>query len=958
MHHVRSTLSLAVAMALASGVAMPVAAQDAAAHANLAAGSSVVLAAQQAASIHGRVFDAGSNDPLPGATIRVVGTSHEATSSRDGSFQLPALPSGRHELRVDYTGFATRTISVDVVEGERSRVDAAMSVGAELQTVQVVGYRGAQARSIAQQRAADGVVNVVSSDTLGQFPDVSVAESVARIAGVAVTRHRGEADAAVIRGGDPSWTRVSLDGLSMPDAGGSRSIALGQLTSEVLSAVEITKAATPDMDADAIGGTINIVTRGALTGRSGFSGKLARGYSELGQDWNRDFSLGYSNVFGEINQHGLLVNISQNVMDREMNNKESSHQLLNGQYYPDRLQTKAYNILRERGAIELRYDFQNADQDRHYFAGYTLSHYRADEDRHTVIIRNRNAGRFVAGSDSIHGTWPGTRIEQNWTDRLDESRRHLLSFGANNQYDRFSLEFRGAVGKSENIRPPGRASWSYRGDFNTRSLRYDYSDPDFPVLTFTDGSGVPMVGGNVPFDALTWRGSSNYVQERWQDENSLQAQLKIEVPLNFGESSGYLRFGGKYASRDRDSDENRYDHTNVGPRLSEIVGNDPINNFGRFPFGYRFNKAHARSLVNSLPTTANISTSWANDFSIKEEVGAVFGMLAMDLGPWRMIGGVRGEHTRTDSRGWISRDQWKTLPDPTRYERSYTNWFPSLHFKREVGENLVLRASYGTGISRPSFSDLRPTVSVREPGVDGNADGSISASNMGLRPALSQSLDLMAEYYFRPIGLLSAGIFAKRIKDVHFAMTRDAVPGENFQGYVVPNDGQRRIVSETVNGERVATIKGAEISWDQALTFLPGFWSGFGVFANYSYIKTESSLPQTGLRAPLGLQPEHTTNVAVYYEKAGFSTRLAYNLQTRGISEYGDGSGDDRLLWWDQRGILDWTARYRFSDQLTVFAEASNLTDSRARRYRGDRQRVEELEDFGRTYNLGIRFRF
>lgn len=946
----KTLLAMAITASVAGIYAAP-------AFADAQTASAVGLAAQQSGTIFGRVFDANSQDALPGAMIRVVGSSFETISNRDGTFQLPPLPAGRHELRIDYMGYSTRTVSIEVQAGQRARVDAPMSSGAELQTVQVIGYRGAQARSLAQQRAADGVVNVVSSDTLGEFPDVSVAESVARIAGVAVTRHRGDADAAVIRGGDPSWTRVAMDGLSISDAGGGRSVALGQLTSEVLASVEITKAPTPDMDADAIGGTINIVTRGALTGRNGFSGKAARGYSTLGGKWNHDASLGYSNVFGEQDKHGLMVNVSTNRLVREMNNKETSHRVQpDGQFYPDRLQTKAYNIMRQRGAVELRYDFQNADQDRHYFAAYNISTYTADEDRHTVIIRNRRQDRFEAGSDPVHGMWPGVRIDQNWTDRHDVSKRQLLSFGANNHYDAFSLEFRGAIGKGENTRKPNRAAWTYRAisAYDGRKIRYDYSDPDFPVLTFEDTGEVPMVGGNVPFADMVWRGvGSNYLQERWQRENNRQAQLKIEIPMEFGANSAFLRFGGKYSSRDRDSDENRYMIASGGPLLSEIIGTEPLNNFGRFPFGYRFDKSKANTFIPGMTTEDNINTSWANDFSIKEEVASAYGMGILDTGDWRFIGGVRVENTRTDSNGWVSEDDWKTLPDAINYKRNYTNWFPSLHARYNMGENTVMRASYSTGISRPSFSNLRPTTSVS---YNENGDGSINARNMSLKPALSQGLDLMVEHYIQPIGLVSAGVFYKRIKDLHFELERDASAGEQFPGFVVPVGDRNWKVTETVNADKVATIYGTELAWDQALTFLPAPWDGFGVFANYSYIKTESTTPK-GDKAPLGLQPEHTVNFAVYYEKAGFSTRLAYNLQTRGVSEFGDGTMGD-YLWWDKRGILDWTARYRFSSNLTAFAEAGNLTNSRARRYRGDRQRVEELEDFGRTYNVGVRFRF
>ncbi len=818
-----------------------------------------------------------------------------------------------------------------------------------VEEVVVTGYRDAQANALRQQRAADNIMNVVSTDALGQFPDISVAESVARIAGVAVTRHRGEADAAVIRGGDPSWTKVTLDGMNIPDAGGGRSVALGQLTSEVLAAVEITKAPTPDMDADAVGGTINIVTRGALTAGRGVSGNLTPGYSELGGNRNYNANLRYARVFGDISRHGLLASISHNVLDREMNNKESSHRLLNDEWMPDRLQTKAYNIKRERSALELRYDFLDGSDKHHLFTSYTFSRYLADEDRHTVIIRNRNQDKFVAGSNALQGVWPGVRIEQNWTDRLDESRRHLLTFGGKSEFEGLTAEYRGSYSQAENIRKPGRASWTYRGDYNNRRLRYDYSDPDFPILTFADNGEVPGVGINVEPDSLSFRYGSNYLQERTQDETAYQLQAKFEAPLSLADLPFLLRFGGKYTSRDRQDDENRYIITAGAPRLSEVLSDKRINNFDRFPFGYRFDKDIVRSHVDGLKTEESIEASWSNDFSIKEQIAAAYVMGVVDAGPWRVVGGVRAEHTRTDSQGWRSDDNWATEPTATEFGREYTNFFPSLHVKYAATDNLILRASYSSAIARPSFSDMRPTVSVNREAE------TISARNMELKPATSQALDLMAEYYFNPVGVLSLGVFVKRIEDVHFSFSRVVEAGEDFNGFITPEAGWR--LTSTVNGDRAATVKGLEATWDQALTFLPAPFDGLGVFSNYSYIETESYVPETGESAPLGLQPKHTFNFAVYYEKGPLSTRLAYNHQTRGISDYGDGTAGN-FLWWDERGILDWTARYQLRSNLTLVAEAGNLTDSRARRYRGDRARVEELEDFGRTYSLGLRFRF
>lgn len=939
-------LSLAVAAVL---VATPQISQAREAQASVAVAAGQAGAAQTAGTLFGQVRDAQTGDPLQGARIRLAGSTHEAVTNREGNFSMAGVPVGQRELSIDYVGYTTANAVVTVQAGQRARVDVNMRTSEFLGTVQVVGYRGAQARSLSQQRASDAIVNVVSSDTLGEFPDVSVAESVGRIAGVAVTRHRGDADAAVIRGGDPSWTKVQVDGLDMSSAGGGRGIALGQVTSDVLASVEITKAPTPDMDADAIGGTINIVTRGALTSRPGWFGKAARGYSTLGGRWNHDVALGYAHTIEGTNQHGFLFNVSHNALDRMMNNKESDHVLVNGRWIPDRLQTKAYDILRERGSAEIRYDFLNEDGSQHWFASYNHSRYRADEDRHNVSIRNISSRSYVGDYNEQTGVWPGVRIEQNWRDRHDESTRHMFSVGGKTDTDRIILDYRLAHGRSENERKPGRKSWTYRRNFNNTPFAYDYSDPDFPVLRFVDGE-IPHIGRNIDPDSLDFRHGSNYLEERWQTERTWQAVLRAEMPMNFGDYAGSIKFGGKYTSRDRDNDNNRYTITSGGPRLSQILDTSrEINNFGRFPFAYRFDKKVADTFTDGMVTEESTMHTWQDDFSIKEQVYAAYGMGTVDLGDWRVIGGVRMEHTRTDSQGWISRDDWTSQPDPTQYERSYSNWFPSLHVRRDVGENTVVRASYSTGISRPSFSDLRPTVSYNE------ESESINARNMDLRAATSQGLDLMVEHYIQPIGLISAGVFYKRIKDVHFAYEREALAGEQFGSFTVP-EGGNWTVSETVNGDKPANIYGLELAWDQALTFLPGIWSGLGVFANYSYIKSKATTPE-GYAAPLSRQPEHTVNFAVYFEQGPFSTRLAWNNQTRGISDYGDGT-DDRFLWWDERGILDLTARYRFNSNFTVFAEAGNLTNSRARRYRGDTQRVEELEDFGRTYNLGVRFRF
>lgn len=907
----------------------------------------IAQATVQTGSLQGRVRDASEGLPLQGAIIRVEGTNYEARTGQDGTYRLPSLPAGSHEIRVSYVGYDSQTVTVDVTAGARDRLDVELPATVHLEGMVVVGYRGAQSRALSQQRASDNIINVVSADTLGDFPDVSVAESVARIAGVAVTRHRGDADAAVIRGGNPAWTRVSVDGMEMPSAGEGRSVALGQMTSEVINAVEVTKAPTPDMDADAIGGTINIVTRGALTSPSIFSAKASGGYSELGSRNNYDAAVGAAYVFGDVHEHGVMMSLSQSQVDRMMNNVENSFTDVDGVWLSDGNIIKDYDIIRTRSAFELRYDFMSASEDTHLYIGYTRSDYKADEDRTDIRFEMRNG--FADGSTYEQGTWNGTRVRAGWTDRHDRNVQDLIRFGGSHDFGRVLVDFGGSYGLAENVRKPGRQSWEYRADFPL-AMNYDYSNPNFPVLTFADTGEVPRIGTNIDPDDVPFRHGSNTLRERFQEETNIQLMANASMPFDLGDYQAQMKFGAKYVSRDRSNDENRLTVVADGPAMREILDfSTPSNNYGRFPYGYRFDRTAAQARVATVTVEEDIRRQYESDFDISENVYAGYAMSTIDFGAMRLVGGVRVEHTETTSEGFRSLDNWATIPEQTRATNSYTNYFPSLHARYDIGENMVARAAYSTGISRAGFSNLRPTVVVNE------ISQSLSTGSPDLEPALSQAFDLMLEYYMGPIGVISGGVFSKRIEGVHFGFNRFAEPGEVFNGFVVPGDGWR--VSTTVNSERSATINGAEISWDQALTFLPAPFDGLGVFANYTYTDSKGRLPGTGESVPLGEQPQDTVNLAVYYEAAGFSTRLAYNYQSSRVRNFGDGRPESFLLW-DDRSILDLTARYRFNENFQIFLEASNLTDSRQARFIGVPTRVDELEEFGRQYMVGVRVNF
>ncbi len=837
------------------------------------------------------------------------------------------------------SGSAWHAMAADSeTQGATTRVDS----------IDVRGFRGAQSRAIEQQRSSDRIVSIISADSLGDFPDVSVAESVARVSGVAVTRHRGDADQVVIRGGNPAWTRVAVDGMNIPFAGGDRAVSLGQINSDVISSVEVTKAPTPDMDADAIGGTVNIVTRGAFTSPSLINGKAAGGYSELGNNTNYDMAMSVGRILGESQNYGVMLSYAKNSMNREMNNHEPAFTRVGDEWLLNRSQTKAYDIRRERTSMELRFDYVSDAEDRHFYMALTRNHYMADEDRHGhTFLRN---GSFSEDSTPMQGVWEGTRVHQIWRDRHDVSTQNLLRLGGSFEFENgMNWDYAAAYAVSDSVKKPGRKAWTYRWDTDDRMM-YDLSNPDFPVLRWEQTGEVPHIGNNIDPDALRFRHGNNYLEDEVNDETSYQLQTNLTIPMEFGDLPGSFKFGTKVIDRRRSNDYQRYIISSGGPELSEILSPNIANNFGEFPFGYRFDKRRSDSFLDDMTLTQSISNSYSDDFNISESVYSGYGMSVVDINDLRLIAGARIEHTRTNSQGFRSLDNWATVPEMSNFDNSYTNVFPAFHARYNMGDNIVMRAAVTTGVERPSFSRLRPTVAV-----DDDAQ-LIDTSNLNLRAATSRAYDLMFEYYTQPIGVFSFGLFMKEIKGIHFNFSREGMPGEDFNGFLVPGFDLWE-VRETVNSDRRAQIQGVEVNWDQALTFLPGWLDGFGIFTNYTYTNSKAYLPESGDQVPLGAQPDHTLNFAVYYEKAGFSTRLSYNYQSRRISGYGAGT-PDTYNWWDDRGIVDLTARYIFNNNVTVYAELMNLSDSRARRYLGDRSRVYELEDFGRAALMGVRFNF
>ena len=233
--------------------------------------------------VEGRVVDAATGEPLPGAQVLVTGSAAETSTDRDGRFRLSAVPAGDRTVVVTYLGRQDATVEAKVVAGATQRLDVQMKMVAFEESVSVPGQLilDAQERALNQQKTAPNITNVVSADQIGSFPDRNAAETTQRIPGVSITKDQGEGRYVNIRGTEPRLNSMMIDGQRIPSPDPLiRQVAVDVVPSELLQSIEVSKALTPDMDADSIGGSVNLVMKQAPEKLRLF-GAVGGGYNEL-----------------------------------------------------------------------------------------------------------------------------------------------------------------------------------------------------------------------------------------------------------------------------------------------------------------------------------------------------------------------------------------------------------------------------------------------------------------------------------------------------------------------------------------------------------------------------------------------------------------------------------------------------------------------------------------------------
>jgi TonB-dependent receptor len=259
-----------------------------------------------------------------------------------------------------------------------------------------------------------------------------------------------------------------------------------------------------------------------------------------------------------------------------------------------------------------------------------------------------------------------------------------------------------------------------------------------------------------------------------------------------------------------------------------------------------------------------------------------------------------------------------------------------IHLRYKLSPQTNFRAAFTNGIARPNYYDLVPYRIVFE------EDEEMAIGNPTIKPTTAYSFDLMLEHYFEGIGIVSGGVFYKGLSDIIFESVYEEVGGQ-YDGYEV---------YQSVNGGS-ATLFGFEINWQQQLSFLPGFLNGLGIFANYTYTTSNADLPGRD-DANLPGQAGNVGNIALSYQKYGFSAQLSLNYHSKYIDIVGEDGEND--IYYDDHIQLDFSANQQILSGLSAYVQILNLTDAPLRYYIGDTKRPIQREFYSWWVQAGFKF--
>ncbi|QLG45626.1 TonB-dependent receptor [Costertonia aggregata] len=918
---------------------------------------------------------------LPGANVMITSLSKGAISDFDGRFTLIDIPEGMYTLSVSYLGYADIQQEVTVKANATTEISLFIEPKSmQLQGVEVTAYGlSGQSKALNTQKSNLNITNVVSTDQIGKFPDANIGDAVKRIPGITMQVDQGEARNIIVRGLSPQLNSVTLNGSRIPSAeGDNRNIQMDLIPADMIQTIEVSKAVTPDMDADALGGSVNLVTR---TSPQGFrlSATLGSGINFITDKPILNGSLLLGNR-SKNDKFGWMIAVSGNDNDFGSDNIEAEWtdefefntgvQDADGEDILEEIDVDPYaNVFEQREYLvqRIRRSF-SANLDYKFDANNTVflkTMYNWRDDRenrfrleHEILdgedigtgdftILNRLPVRFPV--EVKRQTKGGIDNTRNKNRRLEDQRMQNYSLGGNHLWGNLKVDWMGSFAKASEERLNERyaefeSEYIINNDvFNTRYPRFSAADvADENLQSFEYGEITE--------------------ENQFTEEEDINVFVNFEIPVDiFGKGDGSFKFGarGRFKTKLRDNNFLEFDLEDDFPTLVDVPVKDYSDSDYLAGSQYLIGAFASEEWLGRLNLTNGtpvLDEFLPGNFEVIEDVYAGYLMFNQKIAEkLSILAGIRIENTNLKSTGnsltFIEEDEANGIEESIEVEvvndeNSYTNILPGVHFKYDVSPNTVLRLAWTNTLARPNYVDLIPRAEIL------SEDDEIILGNADLEPTTSMNFDIMAEHYFQSVGIVSGGLFYKDIDNFIYTFqgeTTDDTFGPGTSGFET---------FQPLNGEG-ASIFGAEIAFQRQLDFLPGFARNFSLYLNYTFLTSSAD----GIRNEDGDEREdldlpntapNMFNGSLGYADKRFSARLSVNFSDSYIDEIAGNDFDDR--YYDTQLFVDFNATYAINKNLSLYADVNNITNQPLRYFQGIRDRTQQVEFYGQRLTFGLKY--
>lgn len=900
----------------------------------------------QSGNLIGKIFDQ-NGIPLPGANISLEGTNYYTMSNLDGEFKLIDIEDGIYTMKISFVGYTSVEKQVEIKGSSALYEEARMQISTEsLEEVYINSTSNDQSKSLANQRASTNITNIVSADQAGKFPDTNIGESVRRISGITIQNDQGEARNIIIRGVSPALNNVQLNGERIPSAeGDNRNIQMDLIPADMIQSIEVSKTITPDMQADAIGGTVNLVTRASNEGQR-FSLTGGSGVSNFNNEpiWNG--SAIYGNRFFK-DKLGVIASGSYQNIDYGSDNVEFEWDYdgdAEGEdEYIAEQQIRQYFVQRIRKSVSATIDYRFNASNSVYFKG--IYNNRNDfENRYRLVYKDMGLPENGRTEAEVERQTKGGSPD-NDNRRLEDQRMWNMQLGGNHVLGKLEIDWKASRSLASEERPNERYI-QYASDENV-PVALDLRDISFANVNPLDNSQT--VGSNMELDEL----SEEYQQT---DEKNWVGRLDFTQTLSQGSTASVLKFGGRFTDKTKQRSNNYFEYENTAGAFDNMsmlnaseLADETRDGFypgskyvaGSFPTSTFLGDLDLNN-SNSFDEEDKPSEYLPSNYEANESIYAAYAMIDKKLSnKLSFIAGLRYENTQVDYQGYRYNDDTDEAT-PTIGENDYDNLMPSVHFRFAPRKNSVLRLAWSNTLARPNYYDLVPYENIIPEDLE------VEFGNSDLKATTSMNFDLMYEKYFDLLGVVSGGVFLKNIDDFIYTSSFDTQ---------LTVDGQTDTYEATkpINGAD-AQIYGAEIALQRSLNFIPGkFFKYINVFTNYTYTHSSANgIEGRDNGQQLEGTAKHMFNASLAYDNNKFQIRASLNYASDYVDEFGKEAFFDR--YYDEQLFLDVNLNFLVAKNVNVFASATNLTNQELRYYQGQRANTMQMEYYGPRINFGLKW--